>query len=224
LTTVRHALDCGADGVDLRPGAHQRCHAWALRNFNPPMIEAYRQRYGVDPSRAPYDRAAFSQLGGEFYDLFVEQAALLCRGRGRRIQHHVFREFDVTPRERGMMNLHMDWRKWIERGWLDAITLKNVSPDTPFFNEVMAAAADFGVEAHACPYLNTVMRTSWRAGPPPADATWRPVLGGYLCSAAERGCDGLILYEGAAFVAGDNDGRVFHLFPEAADVIRQALA
>ena len=222
MTPVRHALECGADGVDLRPGAHQRCHTWALRNFNPTMVDAYRARYVVDPSTEPYDRARFCQLAGEFYDLFVEEASLACGNQGRAIQHHVFREFDVTPRERGMMNIHFDWRKWIERGWVDAITLKNVPPGTPFFHEVMRVAAEAGVQAHACPFLNSVMRSTWRGEPGVDYSTWKPVVTHDVAGARREGCDGFILYEGAAFVRGTAEGAVEHIFPDAGDVIRNA--
>ena len=224
LWTVRHALDCGADGVDIRaPSAHQRCLSWALRNFNPPMIEAYRQRYGVDPSMEDYDPARFCALAGDFYDLFVEAASDLCRRRGKRIQHHIFADHDVTPDERGPMNIQVHWRRWLEEGRLDAVTLKEVNADTPFFHEVMRLAAERGVETHYCRFLNAVMRSTWRNASAPKHDAWRCVLRDTVRCARRGGCDGIILYEGAAFVAGRPDGRVEHIFEGVGDVLRSGL-
>lgn len=224
MDIVRHSLDCGADGIDLRaPDAHQRCMTWALRNFNPPMIEAYKQRYGADPATQPYDRSRFCHLAGDFYDHFVEGASSLCRSRGRKIQHHVYGEHDIAERERGSMNIAQHWRQWVEKGWLDGLTLKEVMADTPMFAEVMDMARSRGIETHYCRYLNSAMRCSWRTCVPAADPSWRPILFDTLRRAHREGCSGAILYEAAAFIAGTPEGQVLHLYPDAPDVIRQAL-
>jgi len=224
MDLVRRALDRGADGIDLRaPDSHQRCMTWALQNFNPPMVEAYRARYGSDPATQPYDRSRFCHLAGEFYDLFLEEASALCRRRGKGIQHHIFGDHDIAPHERGAMNIALHWRRWLERGWLDALTLKEVLVDTPMFAEVMETARAAGVETHYCRYLNTVMRCSWRSHVPAADPSWRPALFDTIRRARRGGCDGVILYEGAAFVTGTPEGAAELLYPEAPEVIRQAL-
>jgi hypothetical protein len=224
MSLVRHALDCGADGIDLRaPDAHQRCMTWALRNFNPPMLEAYRQRYGADPATQPYDRSRFCHLAGEFYDHFVEGASSFCRSRGRKLQHHVYGEHDIADHERGSMNIAQHWRQWLEKGWLDGVTLKEVMVDTPMFAEVMDLARAHKVETHYCRYLNTALRSTWRSCTPAADPSWRPVLFDTLRRARQEGCHGAILYEAAALITGTPEGRVEHLYPDAPDIIRQAL-
>jgi hypothetical protein len=224
LGIVRHSLDCGADGVDLRaPDGHIRCMSWARRNFNPPMREAFKARYGGDPGMDPYDPAAFGHLGGEFYDAFVEEASRLCRGRGKKIQHHVCGDQDLADDQRPPMNIFPHWRKWLRNGWLDALTLKEVCAHTPMFNEVMDLAARHGGATHYCRYLNSAMRAAWKPGASPAaDDSWKPILRETVRSARADGCDGIILYEAAAFVSGTQDGRVVHLFPEAAGIIRSA--
>lgn len=204
MRLVKHALDAGADGIDLRaPFAHQRCYTWIERNFNPPMIEAYRARYGVDPAREPYDRAAFAQLGGAFYDRFVEQASRYVRSRGKRIEHHVYVDWDRSPRDRPNMNLCCDWRGYLAKGWVDGVTLKEIFPGTAFFHEVMDLVRDAGVEASLCPFLNNALNTIGMTG-----SSWRESVGGLVRQARESGCDAIILYEAAGFLEGTSDGEV----------------
>lgn len=221
LNIVKHAIDCGANGIDLRaPDGHTRSLEWANYGFNIPMIEAYRQRYGVDPSTGPYDRAAFCRLAGEFYDQFVEAASKLCRDNGKKVQHHIFLDSDITPEERGPMNIYPNWRKWIQSGWLDGVTLKEVVPGTPFFKEVMQVASEAAIETHTCRYLLTIMNTNWH------DADTRPtpnagrLISGMIREACEAGCDGHILYEGGAFLKGTEDGRVVDMCAEVSNAIR----
>jgi hypothetical protein len=225
LRLVRHALDAGADGIDLRaPDAHQRTHSWALQNFNPPMVGAYRERHGVDPSTQPWDRAEFCRLGGEFYGLFVKEASRLVRARGKRILHHVYREWDLPAEGRWGMNLRCDWVRWIEEGWLDGITLKEILPGTRFFHRVMDVAGAGGIEAHACMFLNTVLPPIHRVEIAPSGprVTWRECLGALLRHARQGGCRGLILYEGCAFLRV-RQGRVECPLPGMADLLREGL-
>jgi hypothetical protein len=213
MRLVRHALDAGADGIDLRaPDAHQRCMTWTERNFNPPMIEAYKARYGVDPSREPYDRAKFAQLGGEFYEQFLEQAAMLCHSKGKKVQHHIYNHRDATGQDRPSMNLYVDWRKWIDRGWVDEVTLKELFPSMPLFHEVMTKCREFDIKTHFCPYLNTLMGSQKWVGPDPeyrnASRDYKPALTDLIRHARQQGCDGMLLYEAGTFLTGMADETV----------------
>ncbi|MDP6353636.1 MAG: hypothetical protein QF473_00935 [Planctomycetota bacterium] len=223
LSIVQHAIDCGTDGIDLRaPDGHTRCLEWAMYGFNAPMIEAYRERHGVDPSTEPYDRAAFCRLAGEFYDRFVKAASLLCRENGKQIQHHIFIVSDISPEERGPMNIYPNWRRWITEGWLDGVTLKEVSPGTSFFNEVMEAAATAEIETHYCKFLMRTMNTNWHDPNTQPAPNAAEIISKVIRSARDSGCDGHILYEGGAFLKGTTDGHVLFISEQVSSAIREA--
>lgn len=224
LGIVQHSIDCGADGIDLRaPDAHIRCLEWAMYGFNPPMIEEYRKRYGVDPSTEQYDRAAFCRLAGDFYDQFVEAASVLCRQNGKQIQHHIFVDSDISPEERGPMNIYPNWKRWITEGWLDGVTLKEVSPDTPFFNEIMDIAAEANIETHYCKFLMRTMNANWNDPNTKPAPNAAEIITEMIRTVSGAGCDGQILYEGASFLKGTEEGRVIHMCENVSHSICDAI-
>ncbi|HRE83613.1 MAG TPA: hypothetical protein PLN52_21385 [Opitutaceae bacterium] len=126
LTWVRQMLDAGVDGVNLRISAHGTlsdepdAYGW-----NPPVIAAYRQRYG----EGPIDPAKIATIRGDFYSKFVEEASRLVRSRGKKLHVHLhaeaFRPSLVFGQQNGIpAGIDFQWKRWLREGWVDEVYLR----------------------------------------------------------------------------------------------------
>lgn len=126
LGWIRAMLDAGVDGVDLRISAHGSltddpdAYGW-----NPPILEAYRQRHG-DGEIEPTELAA---VRGDFYTQFVQAASALVRSRDKKLQVHLhaeaFRPELTFGQKHGIpVNIDFQWQRWIEEGLVDEVHLR----------------------------------------------------------------------------------------------------
>ncbi len=128
---VNRMLEKGVDGVVLRVSAHgtltdEPCEY----GFNPPVVEAYRERHGVDIRREDFDPNLLGALRGEAYTRFVREASAMTRRAGKLFQVQVHTEaFRPDPVFGQLMgfpaNIHFAWRQWLEEGLADAVTLRS---------------------------------------------------------------------------------------------------
>ena len=128
---VNRMLEKGVDGVVLRVSAHgtltdEPC----AYGFNPPVVEAYRERHGVDIRREEFDSDLLGALRGEAYTRFVRQASAMTRRAGKLFQVQVHTEaFRPDPVFGQLMgfpaNIQFAWRQWLEEGLADAVTLRS---------------------------------------------------------------------------------------------------
>ena len=186
LSRIRTAYESGADGVDIRIRNHNKYMEWSRAGWNPPVVEEYRRRYGVDINTGPVDHVLHQRLLGEYYTAFVRRARALADSYKRSLQHHVSISMDTAPEQMGMMNIHWDWRAWLDERLVDEITLKEVFPGTNFFDEVTDLARARGIKTHFCPFMNTVLRR---------EPDYEKVIGGHIADARLAGCDGYWLHE-----------------------------
>ncbi len=130
LWRINRMLEKGVDGVVLRVSAHgtltDEPYAYG---FNEPIVKAYENRYGVDLLTQEYDPQLLAALRGEHYTQFVREASRETRRAGKLFQVQVHTEaFRPNPVFGQIMgfpaNLHFAWRKWLEEGLVDAITLR----------------------------------------------------------------------------------------------------
>jgi len=126
LGWVRAMLDTGVDAVNLRVSAHgcltdePEAYGW-----NPPAVAACNARFGA----GPVEPARLAAIRGDFYTEFVREAAAAVRSRGRRMHLHLhaeaFRPDPVFGQQNGVpANIDFQWRRWIEEGLADEVTLR----------------------------------------------------------------------------------------------------
>lgn len=119
-------LAAGVDGVDLRVSAHgclsdePEAYGW-----NPPVLAACAARFGAGEP-GPAEIAA---VRGDLYSEFVHAASARVRAAGRKMQVHLhaeaFRPDPVFGQRNGVpANLDFQWRRWLESGWVDGVTLR----------------------------------------------------------------------------------------------------
>jgi hypothetical protein len=90
LEQVEKLIDMGYDGVDFRLQNHSSMVSdYAAFGYNPPLVERYRERYGVDPLTDEVDPLRMMAVRGTFFQEFLEQAADLLHSRGRKLQVHL---------------------------------------------------------------------------------------------------------------------------------------
>ena len=128
---VNRMLEKGVDGVVLRVSAHGTLTDEPFEyGFNPPVVEAFRARHGVDIRREEFDPDLLAALRGESYTRFVRDASAMTRSAGKLFQVQVHTEaFRPEPVFGQLMgfpaNIRFAWRQWLEAGLVDAVTLRS---------------------------------------------------------------------------------------------------
>jgi hypothetical protein len=214
LGWLRDALDAGADGIELRVRSHNYCMAWGEFGFEPPVVDAFRERYGVDLlATDDFDRAAWRRLRGEGYTQLVRQAHELAVSYGRPMGVHISPTLEMDPTIGAAMDIHWDWRNWLDAGLADRVTMKEVWPDTRLGREVLSRTRQLGIPTIFSPFALTLFRGP--NGPASVEQLIR--------LAREHGCDGYQLYESCSVMRASRDGRVTLQHPAIRDVFRRAV-
>ena len=156
------AIDQGCDGVDIRISTHTESLDWDNYGFNEPVLDEFRRRHGVDPATAPFDRAAWRRLRGEFFDAFLEQVSGAVRDRGGKLLAHLSDRFDQPVEEYAWYGIHFDWRKWLQRGWVDGATLDSFTFRERFYWEALVRCRSAGVPAILRPSMHSADDEAWR--------------------------------------------------------------
>ena len=143
LERIGRFVEMGASGVDIRLQNH--CSGivdFSKYGFNPPLAEAWRERYGsaLDPLSDPL---ALMRLRGEFFLRFLEEAAALLHRRAARLlcQFHGYMEHPSLSSGRddagfwANARVLPDWRRVAEL--VDELVIKNYN-----FGEYRSETAD----------------------------------------------------------------------------------
>ena len=199
LEWVRDCLQAGADGIQLRVRNHHSPFAWNEFGFEPPVVEAFRERCGVDLAATDdFDKEAWRRMRGEAYTQFYREASALTREYGKPLGLHVSITMNMEPAEGAAMGIHWDWRTWLKEGLADRVTLKEVWPGSRQEQEIQSYARPRGIPTVFCPYANTL----WSV--PGGERIVRD----RIRAAKAAGHDGFQYYECASVVRGQADGRV----------------
>ena len=210
LDYVRHILDSGADGVELRVRSHGYHLAWSEYGFEQPVRDEFMHRHGVDIWKTnDFDKDAWRSLRGEGYTQFIRQARQLCDARKKPLGLHVSPTLEMDPVHGGAMEMHWDWRAWLKEGLADSVTMKEVWPKTALAEEVLSLTRPRGILAIYCPYA---ANSFLQPGGEKAIAEW-------IRQARKGGCDGYQLYEAAAVIKGTADGKIVMEQPALRDLL-----
>jgi len=129
---VKSFVEMGCDGVDIRLDNHGSSMTdFVNYGFNPPLVQAYKERYGVDILKQSPDPIKMMKLRGEFFELFVRQVAAFLHQRGLTVQMHLkdcyeHPTIDPTFHSAGFWcepKVVPDWRRAVEI--VDEITIKD---------------------------------------------------------------------------------------------------
>ena len=136
LGIAEYELNAGCDGVDIRVECHTQSMDFENYGFSTPIVEAYRERHGVDITREPFDRGTWRALRGEYFDLFLKEVSelILSRGKERWIHLTGYPIMDQRPDEPSLYQMFWNWEKWLAEGLVDVVNFKrfrsrNIPPD-----------------------------------------------------------------------------------------------
>lgn len=118
----------GPDGVFLSNRTHSNLEKDKRQEygFNPPLIEAYRQRHGADPREASaFDLERFSRILGEFYTEFLRESGQIVRDAGVRLSAAVSwtRKGRIAFRLGSLDRSFFDWKTWVDEGIVDELVI-----------------------------------------------------------------------------------------------------
>lgn len=106
VAQAKELLDLGADGVHCSMSSHCRhmtnTHEADYYGFSQPIVDAFKQKYGVDiRTAADFDKAAWHDLKGEAMVQLYRELATLCHSRGKELwvglQIGKYSQFAVDP-------------------------------------------------------------------------------------------------------------------------------
>jgi len=137
LDWVRRTMAMGFDGIDFRLQSHSNMVSdYANYGFNKPILERFRQMYGVEKPGERPDPLKLMKVRGEFFQLFFTDAARVIHEHGRKVQVHL-RNCYEDPKlgsdhnELGFLSMPkvlLDWRTMVELS--DEVTIKDYEFDT----------------------------------------------------------------------------------------------
>ncbi len=214
-------FDAGADGVSIRFGNHS---CWTSRGdlygFNQPVVDEYKQRYGVDVLTEEFDAQKWKDLQGEYVTLFLSELKQLTKKEGKGLQISVNYEMINMPtgwiRNDVPVNFTYDWTKWISEDIADSIELKyfpfpfrkNTRLGVKEIDQIAAIAHQYGKPIYSNVRLES--RIPWweiqGKGKPAVSADDERLKGLWedmRLSYHHPELDGVILYEGAGFTKMD---------------------
>jgi hypothetical protein len=129
LEQIKNLIDDGADGIILRVDNHSTWYTDPYDyGFNPPVVEAYKKKYGVDIRTHPLDQEKWRALQGDAYTQFVREARQLTKRRNVKLQLSINRLMGPAMPYWNLNNVPMSiqwqWKKWITEKLCDSVELK----------------------------------------------------------------------------------------------------
>ena len=191
------ALDAGADGVDIRLANHTESLDWENYGFNPPIIEEFKRRCGVDIATEPFDRASWRRLRGEYFETFLKEAGRAVRRRGGEFLVHLEEPMERPAEKLCYMEIFWDWREWLRDGLVDRANFKGSTLDGPLRREALQLCRELGIPKITTPKF--LMSTT-------PESELEPRMGAFIDRALQDGFDSLNLYESATVMRLEADG------------------
>lgn len=129
LGQIQSMLDHGFDGIDIRVDNHSTWLAEAGEyGFNEPVVEACKDKYGIDIRKERFDPVGWRRIQGDSYTQFVKEARELTRRKKRPLHLHVNGVLaNVTPGfelNNLPSTIEWQWERWIAEDLCDGIHLK----------------------------------------------------------------------------------------------------
>ena len=114
--------------------------------FNPPVVEEFEKRYGINILERNFDLDAWRRLRGESVTRFFRDLKGELSERGMKLGVGVPRGDYIGP---PLGNLHLDWRTWIREKIVDSLTIDQIAVRCPSFWHLMwPKNRAYGLQVH----------------------------------------------------------------------------
>lgn len=215
LKHITECLDAGVDGVDLRVAQHNRSLEFERYGFEPPVIEEYKKRHGVDIIKENFNPELHRKLPGEFYTSFYRKASALIRKRGKKVQIHIGPNLISRDEFKRYMNFNWEWEKWLEDKLADAITIKGGLSPADIWETIKSRMPNNKIiPSFYCPYMDNILRYP----------DWPNLFRRTLDQSKELGQSGIILYETASFLKAAGNHKFELLYPELPKILKEFIS
>ena len=124
---------------------------------------------------------------------------------------HISRTMDIEPEQGAAMEIHFDWRTWIDEGLADSVTMKEVWPRSPLAEEILARTRPKGIGVIYSRFANNIWSRPDGAG----------VCADRIRQAREGGYDGFQLYESCSVMRAHPAGRLEMEQPELRELFQR---
>lgn len=213
MSMIQNSLASGVDGVDLRLSSHCSTFEPMAYGFNPPAVEEYKRRYGVDVLTEDFDFFQWQRLQGEYLTTLIRESAQLIHRQGKKCHVHLghYCETDDGRSQYCYMSRQHAWRDWINEGLIDGITMRNEGEESLHYLQLREETATTGLPL----ILN---RRHWNTFP---GENWIDNQTRHASSAIKAGMDGFMLYENYdVFRLGDKPGDIRPIVPGFKEMIK----
>ena len=151
LAEIKELVDRGVDGISFTLESHyagQEVGGPDSFAFNPPVVEAYQRRYGINILRDELDPNRLLRLNGRIFTEFLQQVrAVLGPDRrliaatpssgwcgyggpgGGQISNRFFQGEPAPVHDTPSYRLRLEWRKWMREGIADDLMVYAPVPD-----------------------------------------------------------------------------------------------
>ncbi|MEO2036547.1 MAG: hypothetical protein ABGZ35_31110 [Planctomycetaceae bacterium] len=149
LAEIKELLARGVDGISFELACHYAGAGGSVPDsfgFNPPVVQAYQERYGIDILKDDFDADKLCALNGELFTGFLRRvrgllgperkmiAAVTLKGwhgyggpAGRALQCH--RTDDAPEPGKPGYRFDLEWETWIREGIADDLMVYAPMPD-----------------------------------------------------------------------------------------------
>lgn len=230
LKQVQQLIEDGADGVILRVDNHSTWFTDPYSyGFNPPVVDAYRKKYGVDILTQPFDREKWRVLQGDAYTQFVREARTLTQRNHVKLQLSINQLMGPGIPYWGLNNvpvsIQWQWKRWIEEKLCDAVELKLIpwpwghymGRGADFASEVSDLAHSHGIKVWANARIQTWWLTMSKHDNPPdkklSQADLDKIVERLRWVWRSRALDGMIVYENFDFTYLDPQTGISYISP-----------
>ena len=130
LNLYREVLaDYDFDGLFICTRSQSRPAAHADQfGFNPPIVEAYQRRYGLNILEEDFDLEAWRKLQGDYITQFFREVKTFLAGQNKKLAVGVPRGEVIGP---PIGNIYLDWRTWVAEHIIDALIIDQVARVCP---------------------------------------------------------------------------------------------
>lgn len=210
MELIEYYIKSGVDGVDIRDQVHSRTFDWDVFGFNKPLVEAFREKHGVDILNEPFRREDLRRLRGEYYTGFLRRAHQRLKASGKKTHLHVSSRMK-SPDWHTELDLYQDLEGWLREGLVDELTMKMSFLTGEVAAKSLETARELGLPVNYCPFMNGV----------PGQSNAKAIVNSLVRQALDNGADGYIIYENAVFLEAQKNGGVNIRHPWILDAIKQ---
>lgn len=150
LDRIARQVKAGVAGVDIRTLCHHNAVVSDLGfAFGPTVRERFEAEYNRQPEMTAEDYQRIREIRGRGYTDFLRQASKLVRSHKARLAIHLESGMEIPSHLDTRLQIHWDWRTWIEQKIVDEVTLKWFTAQSHFVHEqVLPLCRANGVAVH----------------------------------------------------------------------------